>query len=262
MEKFSLKWNDYNINVTQSFQSFRNREDFSDMTLVGDDFKQVAAHKIILSSCSAYFNNILKNVESQKNPILCLEGMCFQDIEKVMDYIYNGELRIYQDGIDRFLVVGQRLGLEGLIGPKESPKESPQKENYEAQNIKLLDESYDVEGQSNELKTINKTSINGKIILMSETSDQKIVSFAHGSTINSVEELNKKVEESYSRDNDRIFLCHYCNKEFKQGSHIKEHVEIHFDGLSLNCNYCGKTFRARKNLRQHVKNWCMKVTPF
>ena len=32
-----------------------------------------------------------------------------------MDYIYNGELKIYQDDIDRFLNVGQRLGLEGLI---------------------------------------------------------------------------------------------------------------------------------------------------
>merc|ERR1739844_523597 len=205
MEKFSLKWNDFHSNVSKSFQSLRNKEDFSDVTLVGDDFKQVAAHKIILSSCSTYFNNILKIVANQKNTILCLEGMCFKDIKKVMDYIYNGELKIYQDDIDRFLVVGQRLGLEGLIGLNESPKESPQKENYAAQSIKLFDESNDVEGQSNE-KTRNKTSINDKIILMSETSEQKIVSFAHGSTITSVEELNRKVEESYSRDNDKIFL--------------------------------------------------------
>ena len=53
MEKFSLKWNDFHSNVSKSFQSLRNKEDFSDVTLVGDDFKQIAAHKIILSSCSA-----------------------------------------------------------------------------------------------------------------------------------------------------------------------------------------------------------------
>ena len=124
MEKFSLKWNDFHSNVSKSFQSLRNEEDFSDVTLVGDDFKQIASHKIILSSCSVYFDNILKNVAKQKHPILCLEGMSFQDIEKVMDYIYNGELRISHDDIDRFLVVGQRLGLEGLIAMTESPKES------------------------------------------------------------------------------------------------------------------------------------------
>ena len=84
MEKFSLKWNDFHSNVSKSFQGLRNKTDFSDVTLVGDDFKQIAAHKIILSSCSVYFNNILKNIDDQKHPILCLEGMSFQDIEKVM----------------------------------------------------------------------------------------------------------------------------------------------------------------------------------
>ena len=149
MEKFYLKWNDFQSNVSKSFQSLRNKDDFSDVTLVGDDFKQIAAHKIILSTCSVYFNNILKNVANQKHPILCLEGMSFEDIEKVMDYIYNGELKIYQDDIDRFLVVGQRLGLEGLVGMAETPKESTPEKNYAAQNIKNLNESYDVEVQSN-----------------------------------------------------------------------------------------------------------------
>ena len=137
MEKFSLKWNDFHSNVSKSFQSLRNKEDFSDVTLVGDDFKQIAAHKIILSSCSAYFNNILKNVANQKHPILCLEGMSSQDIEKVMDYIYNGELKIYQDDLDRFLDVGQRLGLEGLVELKESPKENTPEENCAVQNNRI-----------------------------------------------------------------------------------------------------------------------------
>merc|ERR1739838_216646 len=121
MEKFSLKWNDFHGNVSKSFQSLRNKEHFSDVTLVGDDFKPIAAHRVILSSCSIYFNNILKNIANNKHPTLCLEGMSFEDIEKVMDYIYNGELKIYQDDIDRFLVVGQRLRLEGLIGMVYTP---------------------------------------------------------------------------------------------------------------------------------------------
>ena len=253
MEKFSLKWNDFHSNVSKSFQSLRNKEDFSDVTLVGDDFKQVAAHKIILSSCSAYFNNILKNVGNQKHPILCLEGMSFQDIEKVMDYIYNGELKIDQDDIDRFLDVGQRLGLEGLIGITESPRENTLEDNDAAKNVKLLDESYDVEVQTYENKRLNKTSIKDNGILMNVTSNQAIISFANGSTIDSIEELNQKVGESYSRDNAGSFLCHYCPKVFNHQGHAREHVEVHFDGLSLNCNYCEKTFRSRYGLRKHVQ---------
>ena len=55
MEKFSLKWNDYQSNASKSFQSLRHKEDFCDVTLVGDDYKQVQAHKVILSACSPFF---------------------------------------------------------------------------------------------------------------------------------------------------------------------------------------------------------------
>ena len=135
MEKFSLKWNDYQSNVAKSFQSLRQREDFCDVTLVGDDFKQVTAHKVIISSCSEYFDNVLSNSKNYAHPLLCLEGLKFQDIQNIMDYIYHGELKIYQEDIDRFLNVGQRLGLEGLIGITEPPKESTPKKNYAAKNI-------------------------------------------------------------------------------------------------------------------------------
>ena len=251
MEKFSLKWNDFHSNVSKSFQSLRNKEDFSDVTLVGNDFKQIAAHKIILSSCSKYFSNILKNVADQKHPILCLEGMSFQDIEKVMDYIYNGELKIYQDDLDRFLDVGQRLGLEGLVDLKESPKENTVEENCAVQNIKNLNKSYDVEVQSYEHKRINKITTNDNGFVM-RANDQTSISFSHGSSIDSIEELDKKVGESYSRDNDGQYSCHYCQKVFKNPGHAREHVEVHFDGLSLNCDYCERTYRSRNALRQHV----------
>ena len=89
MEKFSLKLNAFHGNVSKSFQNLKNKEHFSDVTLVGDDFKPIAAHRVILSSCSIYFNNILKNIANDKKPTLCLEGMSFEDIEKVMDYIYH-----------------------------------------------------------------------------------------------------------------------------------------------------------------------------
>ena len=243
MEKFSIKWNDFYSNVSKSFNNLRIREDFSDVTLVGDDFKQIAAHKIILSSCSQYFNNILKNFAMQKHPILCLDGMSSEDIRKVLDYIYYGELKIYQDEIDRFMVVGQRLGLEGLIEQTNSTKESTvKKENHALQD----NEYFNTESSDVEVRVIKKS-------FLASSHDPTIISFAEGSSINSIEELDNKVEESYSRDNDGSYLCLYCQKTFRNSGHIREHVEVHFDGLSFNCNYCENTFRSRNNLRRHVK---------
>ena len=61
MDKFSLKWNDFPSNVQKSFQNLRKEEDFFDITLVGDDFKHVTAHKLVLSSSSEYFKKVFFN---------------------------------------------------------------------------------------------------------------------------------------------------------------------------------------------------------
>jgi len=68
-EKFSLKWNDFNDNVSKTFSSMRHQEDFYDVTLVSDDQEQFSAHKVVLSACSEYFGNILKK-NKHSHPLL------------------------------------------------------------------------------------------------------------------------------------------------------------------------------------------------
>ena len=113
-EKFCLKWNDFQSNVTRSFCRLRNEDDFCDVTLVSDDKVQVSAHRVVLSTCSEYFKTILKQNKHQ-HPLLCLEGIDSNEMKNVLDYIYNGEIQIHQEDLDRFLHVAQRLQLEGLI---------------------------------------------------------------------------------------------------------------------------------------------------
>ena len=60
-EKFCLKWNDFDFNVSKSFNLFRNEDYLHDVTLASDDQKQITAHKLVLSSCSEYFRTIFKN---------------------------------------------------------------------------------------------------------------------------------------------------------------------------------------------------------
>ena len=113
-EKFSLKWNDFHSNVSKSFSLLRNEDYLHDVTIVSDDNEHIAAHKLVLSTCSEYFKSIfMKNKHS--HPLVCLEGVSSIDVRNMMDYIYNGELQIFQEDLDRFLNVAQRFKLEGLI---------------------------------------------------------------------------------------------------------------------------------------------------
>ena len=62
MEKFSLKWTDFEANASKAFRKLRREEDFFDVTLVSDDEHHISAHKLVLSSSSDFFKNILRKV--------------------------------------------------------------------------------------------------------------------------------------------------------------------------------------------------------
>ena len=112
-EKFCLKWNDFQSNVSNSFSLLRNEDYLHDVTIVTDDNDQIAAHKLVLSASSEYFKNIFKK-NKHSHPLLCLEGVSSKDVRNMMDYIYNGELQIIQEDVDRFLNIAHRLKIEGL----------------------------------------------------------------------------------------------------------------------------------------------------
>ena len=49
MDKFCLKWNDFQTSVTNSFSKLKKEDDFYDVTLVTDDNKQMSAHKLVIA---------------------------------------------------------------------------------------------------------------------------------------------------------------------------------------------------------------------
>ena len=67
MEKFCLKWNDFETNIRESFKELREDHNYYDVTLATDDGHTIEAHKIILSSGSRFFNKILKHTKHQSH---------------------------------------------------------------------------------------------------------------------------------------------------------------------------------------------------
>ena len=117
-QKFSLKWNDFNKNASKTFGLMRDEDFLQDVTLVGDDDSQIAAHKLVLSACSEYFKNIFKK-NKHSHLLLCLDGVTKSELMNLLDYIYNGEVNIFQEELDRFLMIAQRFKLEGLLAKEE-----------------------------------------------------------------------------------------------------------------------------------------------
>ena len=240
MEKFTLKWNDFSCNAQKTFQNLRKEEDFFDITLVGEDFNHVTAHKIVLSSSSEYFKTVFSNNKKyfQSHALICMEGLNQGDLNNVLDYIYHGEVQINQHDLNRFLGIAERLKLEGLIGAQQLKDENGDITDNILDDY-INDYDFPKSKKENQMtKDVKKT--------------EKIPITAQSSDIQSLEELDQKVEESYIRDSRGLFACNHCSRSFKKKCHIKEHVEIHFEGLSFSCSYCDAVLRSRNALRKHT----------
>ena len=98
-EKFSLKWNDFQSVVSQSFSVLRQEADLYDVTLVSDDHTQISAHKLVLSASSQFFKSILRK-NPHSHPLLYLSGVDPPSLGFVMDYIYQGEVQIFQEQLE------------------------------------------------------------------------------------------------------------------------------------------------------------------
>ena len=264
MEKFCLKTVDYQTNISKSFQNLRNQDDFCDVTLVGEDFKQVTAHKVVLSSCSEYFKTILRNNKSHASPMLCLNDLNQKDLNNILDYIYMGELQIYQEEIDRFLDIAQKLKLHGLSQQGNPPGAKRDEKNDVQTTLQELMATPDTHYNDTKIQPGSKRAnplTKAKIAAGPFSDDEnKLVAFQEkrsisliSSNFESIGQLNEKIDESYFRNADGMLTCRFCSKTFKQRVHIKEHVEIHIEGLSFPCNICGSTFTTRNVLRGHFK---------
>ena len=121
-EKFCLRWNDFESNISVAFRELREEKDFFDVTLACED-SQVSAHKVILSACSPFFRNVLRKNPHQ-HPLLYLKGVKYQEMLSVLNFMYQGEVNVAQEELNSFLAVAEELRVKGLTqNTQESGKQ-------------------------------------------------------------------------------------------------------------------------------------------
>ena len=244
MEKFCLKWNDFQTNVSISFSTLRKEQDFYDVTLLSDDDKVVSAHKVVLSASSEFFKSILKKADHSK-PMIYLNGVESKELNHILDYIYEGEVKLYQEDLDKFLTVAEKLKIDGLIGGKDENIEDPELKKQEVLNI-YEEGSFDY-AESPKGKDIQPRRF--EVNSNARRRDKTIAAVAQQGT-NVYEEAKKAVDQLVMKVGD-TWVCKTCDTSSKYNTQIRKHAEIHIEGLSFPCQLCGDTFRSRYNLANH-----------
>ena len=93
MEKYNLAWKQFESAASNTLKDLYNDIAFSDVTLVCEDNKQLKTHKVIISSCSPFFKNILKNNPHQ-HPLIYLKGIKFEQLQSVLKFVYLGQTEV------------------------------------------------------------------------------------------------------------------------------------------------------------------------
>ena len=99
LEKFCLRWNDFQENVNNAFKDLRKDSDFTDVTLACEDGHQVEAHKVILAASSPFFQKLLRR-NSHVHPLIYMRRITAENLLAIVDFLYYGEANICQNNLD------------------------------------------------------------------------------------------------------------------------------------------------------------------
>ncbi|KAJ8956243.1 hypothetical protein NQ318_014975 [Aromia moschata] len=121
-EEVCLRWNSHHSNMQNTFPNLLLREQYVDATLVAEG-QTLKCHRLILSSCSPYFEEVLSGISPFQHPVLFMKDVPFWILKSLCDFMYAGEVHIFQNKLEELLAVADTLKIKGLAGKQDGATE-------------------------------------------------------------------------------------------------------------------------------------------
>ena len=249
-KRIRLSWDNFHSTVSKSFGDIRDEEYLTDVTLVADDNTQVSAHRLVLSASSEYFKSIFKSNQSLSHLVLCLDMVDRESLSHLLDYMYNGEVKMEEEKLEIFLKVANRFKLEGLCEEGTGKDIRDNVGDFAEVSLGTSDKQTTPLGD----ETIKEENVEEE----EESKEWKNISFKKESRLKTMkgkdeqeldDMLNKFIER---RPDDKQFECKLCGKTSTLSRNLKNHIETHMEGLEFKCKLCEKKCKTRAMLKMHV----------
>ncbi|KAJ8965090.1 hypothetical protein NQ314_004391 [Rhamnusium bicolor] len=118
-QQFCLRWNNFQANITSQFETLRDDEDFTDVTIACEG-QRLQAHKVVLSACSPFFKELFKT-NPCSHPIIFMRDVEARHIIALMEFMYAGEVNVAQAHLSAFLKTAESLKIRGLTDTTSEP---------------------------------------------------------------------------------------------------------------------------------------------
>uniref|UniRef100_A0A0K2UZH1 Protein abruptlike [Bombus terrestris] n=2 Tax=Lepeophtheirus salmonis TaxID=72036 RepID=A0A0K2UZH1_LEPSM len=276
LERFYLRWNEYESNFKQGFSDLRQSEELFDVTIISGS-KLIKAHKVILSACSPVFRSIIGSAPVQTYPLIYLRGINFYYLELLLSFMYYGEVSVGQEELDDFISIAQEFQIKGLSNysmprkrcesqpstsstvPNELtpyPPHDSQGPSFATHNINdSLSESCPntekkeccILDESNTLEFIHKASE------QMETNKESLESISSEQNQDYDEALNREIIQHYSKQKTgKGYECKKCCYMAQRRRDMHNHVEAkHLVTRGYICSICEKKYNTKRSLYFH-----------
>ena len=137
-----------------TLQHLWKNQNFTDVTLVTSDYREIEAQKAILGSCSLFFREIFLRTAHQK-PLLYMHQVEPYRLQKVLEFLYKGEVQAEEEDLEGFLELGKLLKIKGLV-------ESDGLNIKDTSNERLLNievEMFDILDRDDKLNTLREKQL-------------------------------------------------------------------------------------------------------
>ena len=245
-EKYSLTWHTYSDHLKSMMKELMMNEDFSDVTLVTEDKKQIQANIHILSACSPAFKDILKK-DKNSSPIVYLRGIQYSELESIMQFIYLGEATFYEERMDEFLSVAKSLEIKELCNAETESNDETNEDLPPDDHVTLTE---DVEEHTNISEYITKQTpqerqnrvlkVNGKYVC---DQCQKIYS-GSGALWTHKQSAHQGVK----------YACDQCDYQATQQINLTVHIQSKHEGVKYACDQCDYQATQQINLTVHIQS--------
>ena len=230
-EKYTLHWPSYSDHLREALKDMMTSREFADVTLVTDDKQQIRAHRNILSAASPVFKNILQHNSNNTNPVINLSGIQHSEMESIMQLIYLGEARFYEERMSEFLMVSKKLDIKDLSRSIEmNDQQTASNEDNTEYEDNVAHKAEDT------FQTFNEDGANV---------DSQIYTSTTG-----INAANRKVK----REDGTKYDCNQCGKQFSDRSPLSRHIKSKHECVKYACNQCDYQATRKDSLKTHIQS--------
>ena len=255
-----LEWKIYDSTTKSTFQNLYTDGDFSDVTLACEGNTKVSAHKVVLSACSDFFKEILKE-HPNPYPLIYLQGITARDLSLLKMFMYLGKATVETENMTSFISAAK------LFLNKEPKKQNSTMEismtilnteniqfKAKTEGLERLSESVD---EDLNIETQNRLHRSGELL----NHERDILELDQPKVAEKItcdhcdwNTSDRARLAKHCRDTHRPEVC--CTKcKFKttRSDRLLEHDNAKHQRIISSCKICGLTFPTLELLRSHKK---------